>query len=74
MNGFRGSRSERFFVDVHVFNPLALAFSPSSTLREFVRLSLLFLHLSSCQQWEVGAVYYKHLASLLLTKWGDEYS
>ena len=65
MNGFWGSRSERCFIDVRVFNPLAPSNSSSSLsstfkkheissvelmVREFVRLSILLLHLSSCRQ------------------------
>ena len=70
MNGFCGSRSERCFIDVSVFDPLAPSNSSSSLssilrsmrissvelmVREFVRLSMLLLHLSSCRKQGVGS-------------------
>ena len=67
MNGFWGSRSERCFIDVrvlihlphltvlhHFLLPLRSMRISSAELmvREFVRLSMLLLHLSSC--WQQG--------------------
>ena len=47
-------------------------------VREFMRLSMLLLHLSSCRQqgsWLTNPrFFYKRLASLLSAKWSDEYS
>jgi len=91
MNSLWGGRSERCFVDAHVFNPLIVppCFLPplrnmrmSSVelmVREFVRLSMLLLHLSSCRQLGGGSLSRSFLQVFGLSligycKWGDEYS
>ena len=93
MNGFWGSRSERCFIDVRVFNPLAPSNSSSSLsatikkhenikrqaygqrIREVEHASFTPIVMSATGGLaHETTVFYKHLASLLSAKWGDEYS
>jgi len=88
-NGFWGGRSERCFMDVRVFNPLAPSNSSSlsSTFKKHeccaygqriceVERSLLTPTVLSVTGGfaHEASVFYKGLACLLSTKWGDEYS
>ena len=93
MNGFWGSRSERCFIDVRGFNPLAPSNSSSSLLSTFKKHENIKRRAYGQRIREVehasftpiimsatgglaheATVFYKHLASLLSAKWGDEYS
>ena len=101
MNGFWGSRSERCFIDVRVFNPLAPSNSSSSLSSTFKKHENIKRRANGQRIREVehasftpiimsatgglaheATVFYKRLAisriyglaSLLLAKWGDEYS
>jgi len=92
-NGFWGGRSERCFVDVRVFNPLAPSNCSSSLsttfkkhenikrraygqrIREVEHASFTPIVLSATGGFaHEASAFYKRLASLLSTKWGDEYS
>ena len=93
MNGFWGSCSERCFIDVCVFNPLAPSNSSSSLSSTFKKHENIKRQAYGQRISEVehasftpivmsatgvlahkATVFYKHLASLLSAKWGDEYS
>ena len=90
MNGFWGGRSERSFVDVHVFNPLAASNASSSLASNYRRHENVKKRAYAQHVREVehatftplvmaasggltheASIFYKHLASLLATKWDD---
>jgi len=93
MNGFWGGRSERSFVDVRVFNPLAVSNASSSLSSNFRKHENIKKRAYAQRVREVehatftplvmsasgglaheASIFYKRLASMLASKWGDNYS
>ena len=90
VNGFWGSRFERTYLDVWVFNPLAVS-NRSTSINSCYRKhedekktcirvactwsrALYFDSFSVLCNWGYGKAFYKRLASLLVDKWEQPYN